>query len=73
MTYKTVYDAAHQSFPLFSFPAFGLVFVFIGGMLVWKGKLLQDIVSSKSIDPRSFARRRSLMAALATLPGLAQR
>ena len=54
MTYKTVFDVAHQGFPLFTFPAFGLVFVFIGGMLVWKGKILQEIVPNRSsFDPRS--------------------
>jgi hypothetical protein len=44
MTYKTVFDAAHQGHAAFAFPAFGLVFIAIGVLLLTKPKLLQQII-----------------------------
>src|SRR5262245_21536651 len=40
MTYKTVYDAADQGVWAYSFPAFGLIFVFLGLTMVMKPSLL---------------------------------
>ena len=56
MTYKTVFDAAHQSTPLFSFPAFGLIFLLVGALVAWKPALLNEMVSENRvwINPRYF-------------------
>lgn len=44
MTFKTVFDASQQGYETAWFPAFGLIFVAIGAMLVFRPALMQQIL-----------------------------
>jgi hypothetical protein len=44
MTFKIVFDAAHQGYAAGWFPAYGLIFVVIGALLVFAPQLMQRIM-----------------------------
>jgi hypothetical protein len=71
MTYKTVFDAAHQGHAAFAFPAFGLFFIAIGVLLLTKPKWMQQMIpnSRRSLDPQAFGLLFLLFACVWTLIG----
>lgn len=44
MQFKTVFDAANQGYTTWWFPAFGLIFVCAGALLVFKAPLMQRVM-----------------------------
>jgi hypothetical protein len=46
MNFKTVFDAAHDGYWVWSFPAFGLIFVALGSLLVFRPALMQMLLPS---------------------------
>jgi hypothetical protein len=71
MTYRTVFDVAHQGSPLFSFPTFGLLFILVGVVMVWRPAFIQQMMptSSNGIDLRLFGMIFLLFAISWTLIG----
>jgi hypothetical protein len=46
MTFKTVFDAGQQGYATAWFPAFGLIFVAVGALLVFRPALMQRLMPS---------------------------
>jgi len=46
MSFRTVFDAAHAGYSTWSFPAFGLIFVCVGALLVFRPALMLKIMPS---------------------------
>ncbi len=44
MSFKTVFDVSNQGYSTWTFSAFGLIFVFVGVLLVFKAPLMQQLM-----------------------------